>query len=429
MDRRNAIGKLLGTALWSLSGLALSQDTEQTTRLSRKVINIQDLGADPSGKRDSTNALQEAINRLTKSGGQIYIPEGVYLISRTLEMINPENARGPAILFYGDGEQVSVLQSAVQSGPLLRIRGVPVKGPISSTFFRGGGMRDLGFDGDNGGPEHDALEVLGWWHAELSHIRITRFSRHGIRAITDRAINANPDFTAPVLFLRSVLIERCGGWGFIDDGGPQGAPAWSWDRCIFSLCYRGGAYIQSSSHSFTKCAFSGCGWQSETTAPAKEAWGLFFDGSVTATSRQWVEGCEFDTNLTAHIGARFLSSSTFANNRFIFNDRCRAGRLCPSAGVQFGVGDARAAVRSVEFSQSIFRFDKGGEAVGFDWVNTANVRDIEIRSSIFSDNSKNTLALTRYRGNNPGGRGEEFGYVIRDRDRSSNRQPAPRTAD
>lgn len=423
MTRRSAITKILGATLGLLSGAALPQENQKPASARKRDINVQDLGADPSGKEDSTDALQEAINRLTRTGGQIYVPEGVYLISRTLEMTNPENARGPAVLFYGDGEQVSILKSRVQTGPLLRVRGVPQKGPISSTFFRGGGMKDLGLDGSSGGPEQDALEVLGWWHAEISHVRITQFSRHGIRAITDRVINPNPDFTAAVLFLRSVLVERCGGWGFIDDGGPQGAPAWSWDRCVFSMCYRGGAYIQSSSHSFTKCAFSGCGWQSEKTPPAKEAWGLFFDGSVTATSRQWVEGCEFDTNLTAHIGARFLSSSTFLNNRFIFNDRYKAGRLCPYAGVQIGVGDARAAIRSVEFRQTIFRFDKGGEAVGFDWINTANVRDIDIRGSIFSDNSKNTLALTRYRGNNPGGRGAEFGYVINDRDQNARMAP------
>lgn len=144
---------------------------------------------------------------------------------------------------------------------------------------------------------------------------------------------------------------------------------------------------------------------------------------MSATSRQWVEGCEFDTNLTAHIGARFLSNSTFVNNRFIFNDRFKAGRLCPGVGVQIGVGDAHAAVRSVEFRQSVFRFDRGGEAVGFDWVNTANVRDIDIRGSVFSDNSGGKLALVRYRGNDPGGRGGDFGYSVSDRD-SGPRGPA-----
>ncbi len=421
MNRRDVLRAAAGSVAIAAGSLVSAADlspnvTRSIAGCGKRTINVVDLGADPSGSVDAAPFFQDAIDRLSTTGGVIYIPAGTYRISKTLEWANPKNARMPGIVFQGDSTYSSILHSTVRSGPLLRVRGVPIRGPVSTTFFWGGGIRDLTLQGDTDGTDHDGLEVLGWWYGEIVNCRITGFPRHGIRTVTDLALNSNPDFSASTLFVRATWIERCGGWGFIDDGGVQGAPAWRWDRCVFVLCQQGGALVQSSSHSFVKCSFSACGWRSENSPPASHAYGLYFTGAATATSRQWVEGCEFDNSLTAHIGARFLTSSSFMNNRFIFNDRYKTGRLCPEMGVEIGAGDAHAAVRSVEFRQSFFRFDRGGEAVAFDWANTANVRDIEVSGSIFADNSGGTLALTRYRGNDVQGKGQSFGYSIRDRE-------------
>ncbi|MBQ0941883.1 hypothetical protein KAK07_00905 [Ideonella sp. 4Y16] len=397
-------------AAWPLAGRAAS---------AVRSVDVTDLGADRSGQRDASAAFQQAIDQLAEGGGVLRIPAGTYRLERSLSWTLPGTGRTSGISFQGEGMHSTVLRYVGRSGPLLRVRGLPAQGPVSTTFFWGGGLRALTLDGSGAGPECDALELMGWWYGEIEQCRVMGFGRHGIRAVSDLAINRNPDFSASTMFVRSTWIERCGGWGFIDDGGVQVSPAWSWDRCVFVLCKQGGAFVQSSSHSYTKCSFSACGWQHENAAPADQAFGLYFAGALTATSRQWVEGCEFDNNLSAHIGARFLSSSSFTNNRFIFNDRYRLGRLCPAAGVTLGHGDARAAVRSVEFRQSFFRFDQGGQAVGFDWANTANVRDVEVSNSIFSDNSGGKLALQRYRGHEAAA--QRMGYEIRDRDGDASR--------
>ena len=406
MHRRDVLRSLAGAALWA-SPSAFPAD--------KRTLNVIELGADPRGATDSASHFQRGIDTLAPTGGVLYVPAGTYRVGKTLEWVNPKNARMPAISFQGDSPYSSILRSTVDSGPLLRVRGVPRTGPVATTFFWGGGMRDIALEGGSGGGEHDALEVLGWWNGEITNCLITGFSRHGIRAVTDLDINSNPDFSASSLFVRATRIERCGGWGFIDDGGPQGAPGWDWNRCVLILCKQGGALVQSSSHAFIKCSFAHCGWQSEKGAAPERAYGLYFTGAMTAASRQWVEGCEFDNNLWAHIGARFLASSTFINNRFIFNDRHSVGRLCPAIGAEIGSGDANAAVRSVEFRQTFFRFDRGGQAVGFDWANSANVRDVEVSGSIFSDNSGGKLSLTRYRGHDPKGQGAAYGYSIKDR--------------
>lgn len=364
-----------------------------------RILNVVDLGADPSGRKDSTAAVQAAIDQLTATGGTVYLPAGEYRITRTLEWKNLRRERSSGILFLGDGMHASSLKSDGITGPLLRVRGVPTSGKFSTTFFWGGGIQQLTLNGTGGAKEdHDAVEVLGWWYGRLEQLRIHSFSRHGIRAITDLQANPNPDFSASTLFATALSIERCGGWGFKDDGGVQASPSWTWSHCLFTFCGQGGAYVQSSAHAFTRCSFSACGWSSEKASPTLPGYGLFFDGAATAASREWVEGCEFDNNYTAHIGLRFASSSSFINNRFIFNDRYGAGHLCPGAGVQIGAGDAKAALNGVEFRQNLFRFDKGGEAVAFDWVNSANVVNIDVQRSVFADNSSGSLRLTRYKG-------------------------------
>jgi Pectate lyase superfamily protein len=383
--------------------------------VSPRLVNVVDLGADPTGSADATAVVQSAIEKLAPTGGTIYFPAGTYRISMTLEWINPVKDRRSGILFLGDGMNSTTLRSAVASGPLLRVRGAPMQGPFSTTFFWGGGIQQLTLDGSGVTRDgHDAIEVMGWWYGELTQLRIRNFSRHGIRATTDLGVNSDPDFTASVLFVKAVWVERCGGWGFKDDGGVQGSPAWTWSHTVFVLCGEGGAYVQSSSHSFVRCSFSQCGWPSETAAPKLPGYGMYFDGAATATSRQWVEGCEFDNNYTAHVGLRFASTSSFVNNRFIFNDRQRTGKLCPPVGVQIGAGDARAAVHSVEFRQNFFRFDKGGDAVGFDWANTANMRDIAVQRNMFSDGSGGSLALTRYRGHDARNARTTNKYLVED---------------
>ncbi len=408
---RAGTGALVAGFAQAIPGAAAAQPAPPIGR----VIDLRAAGADAGGREDAAPALQRAIDELAPTGGTIYVPAGRYRIGRTLVWQNPANARAPGITIQGDSMHSTVLQSVIRDGPLLRVRGVPTRGPVSTTFFWGGGLRDLTLEGTNAGPEQHGLEVLGWYYGEITNCHIVRFGGDGIRAVTDLAIDPNPDYTSSTLFVRGTWLERLGGWGFRDMSNVQGAPAWSWDRCIFVLCRAGGALIRSGGQSFTKSSFSGCGWQTERGPRAAAAYGLFFDGALTTSSQNWVEGCEFDSNLTAHVGARFLAASTFADNRFIFNDRQEIGRLTPAIGVEIAPGDGHAAVRGVAFQRSFFRFDMPGEAIGFDFANYANVRDVEITGSVFSEMPGSEV--TRYRGHDPGGRGAEYGFVIRDRPR------------
>lgn len=411
--RRAMLGQMgTGALLTGAGAVGGAQGQAAADTAARRVVNVVDAGGDRTGRTDSSTAFQRAIEMLAPTGGVLYIPAGEYRIERTLLWQNGENKRAPGILFQGDGQHSTVLSSRIQSGPLLRVRGVRNTAPVDTSFFWGGGIRDLTIRGTGEGSSQHGLEILGWYYGEIQNCHFVGLGGDGIRALTDLSIDPNPDFTSSIMFVRAVWFERLGGWGFIDMSAAQGAPSWSWDRTLFIFCRKGGAHVRSGGHSFTGCSFGVCGWQGEQGPIAQEAYGLYFDGGVTACSQFIVQGCEFDNNLTAHIGARFLSASCFFANRFIFHDRFGAGRLCPAKGIELGIGDVHASVRAVLFRQSFFRIDIAGEMVGFDFVNYANLEDIEIGGSLFS--APDVARVTRYRGHDPGGSGAARGFVIHD---------------
>jgi len=134
------------------------------------IIHVKALGAVGDGRADDTAAFQAAIDRVAPTGGEILVDPGSYKITKTLHWINPGNARAPGIWLVGSGYLSTHLLSYVQDGPLLQVRGVPIKSPVSTTFFWGGGIEGLDLVGDHGAPkDHDALDVLGWY---FGHIRI-----------------------------------------------------------------------------------------------------------------------------------------------------------------------------------------------------------------------------------------------------------------
>lgn len=79
-----------GQALWSCtvahtSGAAFSYSTDWTLIAStgRRVFDVTNYGADPTGVNDSAPGIQAAINAslATGSGGQVYVPPGNYLLN------------------------------------------------------------------------------------------------------------------------------------------------------------------------------------------------------------------------------------------------------------------------------------------------------------------------------------------------------------
>ena len=356
--------------------------------------------AEPSSTRTSGEQLQAALDAAYAASAPLFLPKGEYVTERPLSIRNVSGRDRAMPWIVGRGVGETVLTATPFSGAVLTVRGV-AEGPLKrGHFLRGGGLGDLEIrgladiarDGESG--QH-GLAVMGWMHGALEHIRIRELTGDGLRSIGDPAVDRNPDWTASILSLDRVSIQRLGGWAFRDDN-PIGSPGWAWRQCILQLAGLGGALVRSSGHSFTGCSFSACGWISETKpGPAGGGISLHLDGSLNRTH---IADCEFDSARTAHIVLDNTSAATIERTRFIHNDRYGAGMLTPPVGVVIAGRGDRSGVHGIVFRQILFRIDTPGEMVGFKWVSTANVTDIEVKSVSWSDETRGQVRLEKFAG-------------------------------
>lgn len=62
-------------------------EKEVPTQMSGMYVNVVNYGADSTGAKDSTAAIQNAINAVEAAGGgTVYLPEGTYKVSQLLQI-------------------------------------------------------------------------------------------------------------------------------------------------------------------------------------------------------------------------------------------------------------------------------------------------------------------------------------------------------
>lgn len=71
-------------------------------------LNVLNFGADPTGAKDSTTAIQNAINALPSGGGVVYVPAGTYTISAALVPVS-------GLWLLGDGYPCTSIVSTTSS--------------------------------------------------------------------------------------------------------------------------------------------------------------------------------------------------------------------------------------------------------------------------------------------------------------------------
>lgn len=390
-------GYVMNTAMAAETADALTPGQKEPTFQSGIVVKVKDLGAVGDGAHDDTDAFQKAIDQLQSTGGEILIDPGSYKISKTLNWINPKNTRASGIWFIGAGYPSTRILSFVQDGPLLKIRGVPLKGPINTTFFWGGGIEGIDFVGSSGAKEnHDALDVIGWYYGRIRNCRFSSFSRNGITGRVDLEINSNPDFTSSELRVEDSTFERLGGRGYY--GALIGNPAWIWSRCIFDFCAQGAALILSAGHTFDTCSFGGSGYLSEDIVSPGDHAHLEIGQLKGSIARINIGSCEFDFAKTAHIFINSLAIGYFHDNRFIYR-KWSTESVVPKMSVVFAQAGAAAAAQQLSFERNIFRVDgTGGDVTLYIWANVANVQNISISGSVISDESRGKVQIKRYVG-------------------------------
>ena len=124
----------------SLSGSLQNQITNEVN-IRKRLINVLDYGADPTGNTDSTSAFNAAFaalpntNEFTPGGNGFYIPSGTYAINNELDFTSKP------VEIFGDGKNAT------------RIVGWGSADPDSGypTYFRvkRANIHDIWFEGDN----------------------------------------------------------------------------------------------------------------------------------------------------------------------------------------------------------------------------------------------------------------------------------------
>lgn len=404
-------------------------------------VNVKQFGAKGDNVNDDTQEIQNAIDYcMSNQINELKIPSGTYRISNTLKVVNelvldiygnPVVTRPSGIYISGSGVNSTIIRSlSGLTGPMLEFDGVPTKG----AYINSGGLEGILFDGGNvGGDDNHGLTYLGWWYGAVKNCKFQNFKGDGVRQISDLTVDPNPDWSASLnIEFQKVGIERCHGYAFNNTEG-QGAPSHVFDQCIFVLCKKGGAYIQSSAVKFLNCSFAAIGWSSEMASDmtAGDAYGIHFGGnSLTFNSRHVVEGCEFDNNKTAHIACSYLANSRIANNRFIYEYRPSDGSAVDpiqnSEAIVFAPGSIDEAVRNVEFTSNFFRIYSASpstfnQAILFNWEHTANVFNVFIKLSTISNNSPSIggglqyVNITPYKGYSNSNHHIKNNYVIDNR--------------
>lgn len=405
-----ASGLVLDSALASSVGNDAS--SKEPLLRSSVVIRVKELGAVGDGNADDTAAFQAAIDKVAPTGGEILVDPGSYKITKTLRLINPKNARAPGIWIVGAGYVTTRILSYVQEGPLLQVRGVPVSGPVSTTFFWGGGIEGIDFSGEKGGAkDHDALDILGWYYARIRNCRITKFSRHGIYSRVDLNTNSNPDFTSSIVTVEDSAFEYLGGKGYC--GAFIGNPAWRWTRCGFSFCAQGAALVTSAGHTFDTCSFQGSGYlDDKRVAPGAQAH-LTIGQLHGSIARIEVFNCEFDFAKSAHLYINSLAVGHIHDNRFIFRS-WGTEETVPKESIILANDGAEAATKNITFERNVFRVGATGDLTLFRWANTANVQDITITGNLVSDQTGGKAKIHKYVGYDRADFNKRQNFIIQD---------------
>ena len=171
-------------------------------------VNVHKFGALGDGKADDTGAIQKAFDTV-RSGSTIYIPPGVYRVTKTLRIVGP--AIGVTVI--GHGRDTTLVWHGAKGGSLFTDDGL-----AASRFV---GMQ---FDGRG-------VAAVGFLHE--SHRRFETEVRHqhlAFRNFTDAGLLAAPKD-------KYALAET------------------EFKNCLFVNCGRGAAFVSFNDYNYT---FDGC---------------------------------------------------------------------------------------------------------------------------------------------------------------------------
>ncbi len=107
------VWKCLATTAFIHGGLTVQQCYAQPLPANSGVINVKDYGAKGDGATDDTQAIQKAIQSVSRHNSKqvtIYFPKGTYTISNSLKWLDAEGKWWPYLSFEGESQTQTIIK-------------------------------------------------------------------------------------------------------------------------------------------------------------------------------------------------------------------------------------------------------------------------------------------------------------------------------
>ena len=155
--------------------------------------------------------MQAWLNEIAATGAPGYIPRGRYVVGRTLQWRKAGDSQGP--ILFGDGSFVSIIAPVgLDDRPVLMFDGSSLNPYQHAIHMR---LADFGIrppEGQAGGRRADGIALVGMLYGDVDRLSIRNLSGNAFSFPRRADIHANPDAYTSQVTMRSIHVERCGGW-------------------------------------------------------------------------------------------------------------------------------------------------------------------------------------------------------------------------
>ncbi len=349
-----------------------------------KTVSILDFGADSTGQKDSTAALNAALAALPSDGGAIYFPRGTYIFSSIITFTMPNS--NFSLSLVGDGPDVTFLKWAGGGGIyinyLSQYNSVHVEG---FSFVTGGGNVGTAL----------YLNQTAASIANPANTALTTISNVTIRGVDGYAANdywANGIYVNGVSNINFTNLMTVGtssfeGCGVYLKGSSAVIPVvFNFTGCTFNYCSKGiiyGNYVEGVTVS--QCNFlATCG----ISAPA----------NLLNLDQLAVIGSQFNCTSAGIVLNTCVPNTLIQNNLFIIpasavGIQLNSSGLFSIVGNAFNQGNNPSANNGIVVAGSVFPGIITGNAIegmlgsGIWLKSTSN--NVNVQSNVYSGNKTN----------------------------------------
>lgn len=328
-------------------------------------VSAIDYGADPSGVRDSSVAINAAIT--AAAGRPVLLPAGRFRLDAPIRFSPTGTSHVPGLTLLGAGQGVTTLQVRHSAGPAIVLDQTPDR---SYKFGQYGMLAGFTLDG-LGVASGPGVRATGAWRYQLEDLTIRAFRSHGVESPWRADIATNPDAWQTSMRMTRVTIDANLGWGIYSEAAT--GFLLNADDLLVRQNGIGGVNLTGSARLVGGAiAYNGGPGMVLRKQPG---------GAIPQVSM--VERIEFDGNTGPHMQVQAAARLAVRSSRFI--SQPINGVFKPVKAVQIGNSDPvnQGAVTGATFDQCAFRATAGMAWTGFGFGSKASYGKVTIEMPLW----------------------------------------------